>query len=421
MANSRYRRYSRNLSGFNAQGFFGRYGADDANTLGYTTLDLLAAEAHANNDATNGVVGVYDEAGAIIAAPLTDGDQFRIAQILDGQLKLSTAHVWGTGGLNASGVVKTAYVAPVLQQEAVGYNGTTGSLNITLVAGQRQEFAIAARDLTPASQPFPVQEARVVKTLDATTQFAIANALAIEFNGDYDFEQNYDDIFAHATVITDIATQAANGALTLAVLQNSDAVTFSGAHGYTGGEYIAILGHLFLVDQIISATVVKLSRKWRGATQTALATGNLITTWGDITYVDGTTDIGIRVTAEAEDVHFNLSVGEDLAGADYSVIQAWLLGSGAPWQLRYLEEETQTFHGWTTKNYPFVEDFGKPTSFVSADDDSAQQWAQWFLTYRNGTRSMAYANENTHHLGNIVVAAESQGALETYLDTVFGT
>jgi len=420
MPNSKYRRYSRNLSGFNAQGFFAAYGSNDANTDGYTTLDLLAGAAH-DGTGTNGTLGIYDETGAIITVALNAGDQYRVAQILDGQVKMSTMFTWGTGGLAASSAVKTPYSAPVLQQIALGYNGTAGSLNLTLVAGQEQEFVFAARDLTPANQPFPVQEARAVKTLDATTIFQIASALARDFNGEYDLEQNEDENFAHATVIVDIATQAANGALTLTIAQDSNIATISGAHGYTGGEYIAILGHLFRVEEAVSATVIRLDRAWKGATQTTLATGTTIATWGDITYVDGTTEIGIQVTAETEDVHFNLSAGEDLAGATYTVLQAWALGSGAAWQMRFLEEETQTFAGWTTKNYPFVEDYGKPTSFVSADDDSSQEWDQWFIRYRNGTLSMAYANENAHHVGNLVIAAENGGAVETYLDTVFGT
>jgi hypothetical protein len=378
----------------------------------YATATTIEAFARTGLE---GQVGIFDDAGALITGALSAGDKFSFAQIRDSELRRSVELTYGDGNL---AITKTPYDATVLQQNAVGYNGTTGSLNLNVVGGL-QEFTVSVRDTTPGNQPFPVAEGRATIRSASVTEYSIVAAIVEDLMNSNDYERNSDIAFVTAEILSN-AAQAAIGTATLAVLQGSTRVVYSAAHGLSVGDYIGILGVAYRVASVISTTQIEIDRAYAGTTQTALATGTTVATHGTLTYVDGTTELGIRLTAVSEDTNFVVSIGDDLVDADTSSLVAWKQGSGEDWQVSLIEDESIVFDGFTTGNYPFVQDFGKPTKFVN--DGSGITYDLWILKYKKTTASMAFANEQAHHLGYVVLSAPASGDTPGGdYDTVLGT
>jgi hypothetical protein len=406
MAKSLRNRYSKSLFGTNHQGYHSA-------AVVYSTASDIA------DFATNGLEG---QTGIFLTADdtlktdaLVAGDGFYIAQIRDGELRRSTDLVYGAGTLQ---ITKTPFDAAVTQVSAIGYNGTSGSLNLPTIA-VGQEFVASARDTTPANQPFPVMEGRAVVEVLPTTEYQVVLKIVEDLMNTNDYERNADSGFVVAEILSN-GSQAANGVLTLAVTQDSKRATYSAAHGLSVGDFVGILGVLYQVEAVPTTTTIDLDRPYAGASATAIATGTTVSTHGTVTYVNATTELGIRLTALTEDTNFVVGVGEDLAAADTSVITAWKQGSGEAWQVSAIEDESIVFDGFTTGNYPFVEDYGKPSKFINPE--SAVNYDLWFLKYKGTTDSMAFPNEQAHHIGLIVLSAPESGNSPTAnYDTVLGT
>ncbi|UCD07000.1 MAG: hypothetical protein JSW41_04165, partial [Candidatus Aenigmatarchaeota archaeon] len=251
------------------------------------------------------------------------------------------------------------------------------------------------------------------------TEYSIVAAIVEDLMNSNDYERNADLAFVVAEILSD-ATQTAIGTASLSVLENSTTAIYSAAHGLAVGDYVGILGVMYQVAAVVSTTVIELDRPYAGASAPAIATGTTVATHGSLTYVDGTTELGIRLTAATEDTTFVVGIGEDLAEADQSTLVAWKQGSGESWQVSLIEDESIVFDGFTTGNYPFVEDFGKPTKFVTPDNGIS--YDLWFLKYKKNTASMAYANEQAHHLGYVVLSAPNAGNTPGgNYDTILGT
>lgn len=406
MAKSLRNRYSKSLFGTNHQGYH------SAAVVYATAADIAAFAA----TGTEGQCGIFLTADNTLKTDaLTAGTGFYIAQIRDGELRRSTNLTYGAGNLE---ITKTPFDAAVTQISAIGYNGTTGSLNFpTLAVGQ--EFVVSARDTTPANQPFPVMEGRAVVETLPVTEYALVLKIVKDLLNSNDYERNADNGFVTAEILSN-GSQAANGVLTLAVTQDSPRATYSAAHGLSIGDYVGILGVLYQVAAVPTTTTIDLDRPYVGDTAAAIATGTTTATHGTVTYVDGTTELGIRLTALSEDTNFVVGVGDDLAAATTSTVAAWNQGSGEAWQVSAIEDESIVFDGFTTGNYPFVEDYGKPSKFI--DPNSAVNYDLWFLKYKAVTDSMAFPNEQAHHIGLVVLSAPESGNSPTAnYDTVLGT
>lgn len=407
MANLR-KRYSKSLFGTNHQGYH-------SPEVAYATAADLGAFALA---AVEGQVGIFNAADDTIrSTALTAGVQFYLAQIKDGEVRKTPVLTYGSGFLE---VTKTAYDAPVKQVTHVGSNGTAGSLGFSSIA-VGDEYVVSARDTTPGTQPFPVMEGRaVIRSLSNLTEYKIVRAIVDDLDNNFDYENNADNGFIVADIVND-ATQVAIGAVTLAISKGSTLATYSAVHSLTAGDFVSILGVMYEVISVPTTSTAILDRPYTGDTETALATGaTKASQQGTVTYVDGTTELGIRMTAVTEDTNFVVGVGDDLAGATITETTVWKQGSGAAWQVSAIEDESLVFDGFTTGNFPFVEDFGKPTK--SVDPDSAVTYNLWFLRFNKTTPSMAYPNENAHHLGLVVISAPSTGTTpDAALDTVLGT
>lgn len=405
MAKSTYQRYSKSLFGQNHQGY-------------HSGAQVFATAATIGDFALNGLegqIGIFLADGTLKSDALAAGDKFYVAQIRNGELRKSVEMTFGDGYLQTT---KTPYSAAVLQQVAIGFNGTDGSLNFPTLAPV-QEFVVSARNTTPGNQPFPVMEGRaVVRNLPAT-EYEIVSQIVADLMNSNDYEQNADNGFVTADIISDGA-QSAIGVATLAVSNGSSSATYSAAHGLSVGDFVKIKGVVYEVVAVPTTTTVTLDRPYSGTSETALATGTDNATHGSAAYTDGTTELGILLTATSYDTTFVVSVGEDLAAADTTTITPWVQGSGEPWQVSQLEREGQVFDGFTTLNYPWVDDFGKPSDFV--DPDGALVYDLWFLKYKKATASMAFAHEQAHHISWVVLSAPTTGDTPGgNFDTIFGT
>ena len=409
MAASRRNRYFKSLSGLNAQGFF-------SPAVEYTTATTFAAFVLGVGAGTisSGTVAVINASTqAVQTAALTSGTKYFIAQAVNGSVKKSVTFTAGTGNIE---VRKTSYVAPVKQRTIIGYNGTSGVMGTIIpAAGAEINLTLSIRDTSPGSQPFPVQEGTTRITNSAATEFDAVASLVANLSNVPDYESNSDVNLVRVEMISN-GTKTPIAVVTATCQEGSPQVTFSGAHGRAIGDIIQItlnsLDTVYKVVSVPSATVVVLDRPFAGTSGTTAAAG--------VSVVTVPTEYGIVLTSFVEDTAFVVTKGDDLVNATTTETTTWKQGSGAAWHVAELEKECQVFAGYTTGNEAFTEDYGKPESFVSPE--SGVTYNQWFIKYINSTASMAYPNENTHHVGYIILAAPPAGSTPSNeFDTIFGT
>lgn len=396
-------RYSKSLQGLNAQGFFSPTGSNSTFASAATTLEAFL------NAGAEGDIGVFDAATDIAvnaASALVGTTKYYFAQIVDGLIKKSVEFLGSSVELTYA-----IYDAPVIQQSYIGWDGTDGDLNIA-IAGGLQEFVARVNEITPANQPFPTIEGRaVVRNSTGVVDYDVANEIVKQLNDVYDYEANADD----KSVIAELVSEAPSAQYATAVDLNQAV--------YPGQTR-------FEVDSVVSPAV----GDYISFTSTALTqpmhkiidiTGNFITVDRPLTqelasgvdvlvrdYDSGDPakdNVGIAITATAEDVVFSVGVSEDLSAADVQAAVEWKNGSGAAWQVAALEKETAVYAGDTVQNAAFAEDYGQPTRFVNADAVGATSvYDLTYIKYLNSTPSMAMPNENTAVFGYIIIGTIGQ-------------
>ncbi len=408
--NEKYR-YSRNLQGWNAHGFF-------TNATAITALDPFSSFVAG---AAQGELGIFLKDGTLKLDALATGDDFFIAQKIDESVKKSVIMTFGPSSLDTR---KTVFDAPVFQTDVAGYNGTSGSLNITFT-GALQEFVVRVSDLTPGNQPFPVTEGRaVVRLAGATVYDDVVKHIVDDMNAVFDFEQNSDDLpFITADVLNSATDVVTATVVDYTLVKGSTVVGMSadGSGEFTVGDYITFTptgvlgGRSWFKVVSLSATAVVIDRPWPFASE-VLAQSEVF----ELVVADGDAgEFGIRVRTIVEPTLIETGVGEDLAGATLSNLVPWKQGSGAGFQVHFMEEETQVFAGWTTINEAWTQDYGQPTKFVPFDTDN--NYDLWFFDYRKTTPSAAPPLEETIGIGNNIIGALEGGSVAGSLDTIFST
>lgn len=403
-------RYSKSLEGLNAIGFVSP--AVDYATLFTTFAAFVAASGVAANQGAIGVFRPDLATTPIQTAALAAGNEFFIAQIVDGQIKKTPTMVFGKA--NDTRVKHTPYNAPVKQNITIGWNGTTGTIDMTApLAGETKTYVLSARDTSPSTQPFPVQEGRIVVKNPSATLLDMVFALVYDFTNAPDYERNSDISFVRVNVIHD-APGAAIAAVTATLNNGSATVVFSGAHTLVVGDIIEVLanGFSYKIVAVPSTTVAVLDRVYSGPT--------LVTAAGGVNKMSGpAVNAGIVLEAYVEDTTFVVSLGQDMQGATINNITPWKQGAGAPWQVAAMEDQTQVMDGYTTLNAAFTQDYGAPTKFAAADG-SAVTYNQIYIQAYNKTASMGYPNEQVKTQSNVILASPVAGATpDTELITIF--
>ena len=419
MAKTLRNRYSKSLEGLNAQGFFSKTGVSQAATSATTLKGFIGSAAE-------GEIAVFTEANAVHTGALVAGSKYFIGQIVDGELKRSTLFTAGSIETQA-----TAFSAPVLQKTAIGWNGTSGDLNINVVGGL-QEFVLRINETTPATQPFPTVEGRAVVRSGSPTDYDIASDIVKDLMGNYDLEQNGDEIGFTAHIITQAASVAIGTGVAVngIAVKGTKSVTVDGTG--TGSLSVGQLVKFAAAGANASVPTYQIAAI-NGAVITldraliANVANNVAVTEVDFDAGNAAKDsVGIVIEGIAEDVTFSVGASEDLASATVTSLVDWKQGSGAAWQVAAMEKETQVFAGETTQNMPFREDYGRPASFVNEDavvGTITNQYSLWFIKTLNTTPSMAVPNENVSTFGYIIVGVTDQAnsGLASQLATQFGT
>ena len=405
--------YSKNLSGVSQKVIVG--------TATYTAQTTFASFV---SSAADGEVGVFLDNGNRQTAALVAGNRFFIAQKRDGAVNKTPVLLFD----DIFRKVRTAYVAPVAKVVALGYHPTaapssTFGLDFTgASATNTLTVGVAARDLTPGNQPFPVQEGYASVNSSTANQYLILAEVVRSLMGSLDYENVFPDRFVRAEILQSSTTTAITVAASLAVTNGSPIVTFNAAP--TGapavGGFLAIggtgqLGDVYRVIAI-SGTTFTLDRPFTGASNAALAIANVLTA----PFVSGTSLIGLRLTGLSTDYIFSAQgLGTPSAQATpQTVVTQWVFGSGAGLQIRDLESsEGIIFDGvGSTRNVAFREDYGQPTLIASA----AGTYDQIFLDLasRNLPSSVPTQFEQKQ-IQRILIAAPSGGTLNSTLQTVF--
>jgi len=414
-------RHSRNTQGWNAQGFFVQQGS-------MTDYPSVANLNEFIMTAPDGRIGVFNaESGAILNASAAV-DMIVAQKNSDNTIKKSTVIPDGAWAARRVG-----YTAPAKQIDHVGWNGTDGDLNIDIVGGL-QEFVLSARDTTPSSQPFPVQEGRAIVRSGNPANFAIAAAIVDDFNSVIDYEDNGDDLFVAAIVISDAAGTGAGNTNAYTFVNGSNVVMVANedvSATFPAGTYIltdidgAGVKKVYKVASVSydgSNTIITLTspayfRTGAAGENVSVPAANVFTeTEANLI----TANIGIELVGTDETVHFSTSVSEDLADATITATQSWLQGSGIAWQVADIEDECAVFDGWTTGNEAWPGDFGYPDLWVN--EESGDTYALHFIESMNRIIPSAGAPQNqTLMKANIVIAAIEGSNLDTTLQAIFNT
>jgi hypothetical protein len=391
-------RYSKSLEGLNAIGFV-------SPQLVYTPATTFAAFAASSASASlNGQIGIFNAVtGATRTTALAAGDKFFIAQIVDGNLKKTPIMTFGDA--NGTRVRKTVYNAPVKQVTSVGFNGTSGTSGIAApTAGNIKTYVLSARDTSPSTQPFPIQEGRVVVEKTTATIYDIAAALITNFQNLNDNYRSADINFVEAQLLL-VGTDTQIATVTATFTQGSKLVTYSGAHTLVTGEIVSIgnagTSQVYKVASAPTSTTVILDRPYVGATVTTGAGG---------TYkVTVPTEVGIVITAIVEDTTFVLTVQEDLSAATITATTPWKQGAGAIWQVAAMEDQTQVMDSYTTINAQWPTDYGAPTKFAGNPDTGVTTFNQYVIQAYNKTEAMDHYNEQVASQSNVIIACPIGG------------
>ena len=358
-----------------------------------------ATEGHTAFEMTTpaGVI-TYVTGTALVAV-----NKYRLVQLQDGDIRASQAFL----GSDVIAITNQDYVAPAKQLDEIAI--PVAALNTSLAVVGLKEYVAAARDTTPANQPFPVEEGRAIVRNITTTGYDMLAGLVREINGDGDYERNSDDLFAIAMIDNVAVAGAVTVAATAVLTKGSNVAVFNAAPtGPADDEYISFepagLGGGFEdLYQIISGaatTSLVLDRVWQHETQT-IAVADM----KEGAAVTGAWKFGFA--GATDDTHFTTIATEDLEDFVVSTAQAWVQGSGDPASIAAMEEEFLVYAGNTTINQAWEEDFGKATRFTQA----AETYGISFIKYKKGTASMAYPNEQTHHVGYIILANDGGSAI----------
>jgi len=381
------KRYSRNLTGLNASGAVSvTHAAVKPATEGHTAFEMTTPA---------GVV-TYVTGTALVAA-----NSYRLVQLQDGEIRASQSFL----GSDVLTIDNVDYVAPALQVSLIAIDDTAAVASL-IVAGLK-EYVIQARDTTPGNQPFPVAEARVAIRDITTSKIAMITALADTFNDVIDYEGNADENFATALVqgtVTasgtvfpvGVAPSGTNGGAVGDKFFTLAAATGVGA----AGDKVAIGGYLYTLAQAHTAadTIVYLT------SPLAVAVTAAVYPHGSVTL----TATGVGIVGNTNDTHFSAIAAEDLEPlSTLTVPIAWVQGTGDPESVAAMEEEFYVFAGNTTINQAWEEDFGRATRFTQA----AETYGVSFIKYKKGTASMAFANEQAHHVGYIILANDGGTAI----------
>lgn len=256
--------------------------------IGKSLSRTASVQAYDNSNSTtflaNGEVVVLDKNGAALVAGQTVADSEYIFLAQRSGATASTADVLKTmkiQGANVTSYKGLSYVAPQEQISYVGYNGTTGTIDL-LNSNTYKLRVTFKHDKEMWSEQNNTLYNEYTSDSSAT-QSEIAAAFAKKYTNPYP-AQNAD---IKVERVCDGTATAIGGSETLTVTNGTTTVTSSGtAHALVAGDVVRIGGAgstvgVYIVASASGANIV-LDSAYQGASATGVAANEMssITSWG---------------------------------------------------------------------------------------------------------------------------------------------
>lgn len=405
-------KFSKGTGGINAQLFVSK----PINETAQTTYAAFIANAAV------GEIGIFNSSTlAKITAAVTAGTTFFVAQKLTGQTRRSIDFVFNNLGTSR----KVVYTAPVKCKSFIGWNGTSGALNLAAAPTADKYYEMAVIDVTEGNEPFPVFNYGYT-AIAGDAEIDVIQALVKQIN-DYNsllYKTLKPIVSAKAKANATYSNYTLTGTTPTATFTNgSTLVTLGGTTPSLNaviGDYLSVdaaatpdasIGDIYKVVGTSAGVSITLNRPYQGATQTftqAEVQGTRIKKAA--TFVA----TGIELNGLNNFEFFKLAARNELINAT-RINTAFTKGSGSYDQVNEQEEIGNTFQGNTTINTAFNTKFGLMDRFATVGETydyyhlDFDQRANPINTFANGTKR--------EHL--IFAAARSAGTFRTYLNTLF--
>lgn len=271
--------------------------AGTSSTIPAASADLLATLADSQVVAVGKPVGGSNEQVIQAGASAGTYDYFRLAQkVLDpsGNSLLNYGPIVRlANNIVVSAATKT-YAAPAEQVYYVGYNGTSGSLDVS----QSNEFIFT---IAYDHDDMMWSEQKLRNSYDYYSAAPTQQGLAMSMTSQINYKENLGSINGTGRmVIADMLAQGSSGGFTgtLAVTNNSTTITAASAQSWTVGQVIRIgtaatssTDPAYVISSVTSSTVAILHMPYQGATNSAVAAAN-------VSLLSAVTNYGFRVTGQ---------------------------------------------------------------------------------------------------------------------------
>lgn len=275
-----------------AAGAIGVYGI---HTAGSTNLNKLVLITD----------GGSEVAGAVPAASFVGSEVYIAIGKASGPSEVSQPIGVGLGVAGGLRLARGAkYVAPVRGEVRIGFNGTSGSLNLpTVVRGQ--DFTVnvinRADKVSGFRQPFQKIQLSIQARANAESAYSLLSrwVAAVNLRNDEIFIDKTSIRIRHngtgAVFTTSATVSAVNGATSL---------TTSAAHGVTAGDLVSLDGDLYVSQAGTTGTTLVLDRPFQGPTG-VIANANTLditgapTQWG-ISFRDGRDLLSLVVALQGD-------------------------------------------------------------------------------------------------------------------------
>jgi hypothetical protein len=397
-------------------------------------LNLLANTGKRANLAT-GQLGVFlvgsETALGTGATDLAAGDRFTIAT------KNSAGVIVETPVIEYNNIIaKTvaAYAAPAQRVRAIGYNGTSGSIDVIDSANYVAHIFFKDNSSTFAQCP-PVKFGAYAASADAT-QAEIAAGLVNNFNKNFKRENpkliKAEVLLSDAGVATSGGTAAwVNGSKYVTIAESAGAAADAGKYDTDGativaGDYIrfgtATTAPCYLVTAITgggtASAILTLDTPYQGTSAATKAANEMEV----IVAADAAAaNAGVLLTALAttasfqpgviryDFTEFDLQLGSEVGATTQSVVTNPSLGSGTYWEVAQNEWFLKGNRGeaWRVGSYP---------KDISLEATSGKTYNQISVSY--ATNNARTIDRTVASFGTVLLAIESPSAGAAYAQLV---
>lgn len=373
-------------------------------------------------NAAAGTIGIYDDSNNVISGAITSGQTFSVVlKMSDGSIRKTTPLKWSN--VTAS---KKLYTAPVKAQSYLGWNKTTGAMNLLAVPAAGKFYEIAVIETTEGNQPFPTWNYEYV-ALPGDAEIDVIEGLVALINNTSNliYKQNAPIVTAKVKAVATYSNYTTTGTYTVTNGSTLVALTATGTDPAVG-DYISFepaatpsntVGDVYKVTAVVAGTSFTLNRPYSGATQTFIAAEASGTRVKKVATITAT---GIEFNGINNQENFKIVARQELKYALITNLAAYTYGVGLSEQIYELELEGNTFAGNTAGNTVYGnEGFGNPDRFGYLNGDA--ETYDTFMLIGNQTVTLTAMPGNPSLPIHIIIAVpKSAGGLTASLQTSFG-